>query len=409
MTRRFVLIVLGAWVHACSTTPMPSDAMSDGGADVTVSGDAGADVESPRWIALAAARAAYERGDTRIDLDGDGRAEWVLEGRVGAGRLTRETIDSDNAGTPDMVWDRTGPVHSFRLDRNRDGRPEFMIESRVASANPSLLTHVVTEDTNGDNVPDLRRTYTPDPAQDTVSVQVELDDGSGRWTAGGWTTSTPNRQRRVIAHVPTSGAGACTPAQAAQIQAALDEALSRGADCLARMDSRWALRFARKFAASDVRIDCAETDPMSCGWARIDEVGQHWYNDDNVHISLGNASFSAACPALAQTLFHELMHFDLGAHPYGDGSADKGDRVWGCEAACFAPSPTSIHCAQCLGTLNGNSRCSSFTHRSCEGMNVSTVCKGSGVVYPNPGACASDCAAGAGGCQQRGPCAPRTA
>jgi hypothetical protein len=27
-----------------------------------------------------------------------------------------------------MIWDRTGPVHTFRLDRNRDGKPEFIVE-----------------------------------------------------------------------------------------------------------------------------------------------------------------------------------------------------------------------------------------------------------------------------------------
>ncbi|MFO0560915.1 MAG: hypothetical protein U0269_23050 [Polyangiales bacterium] len=404
---RSALFVLGAWVQACSTTPPPSDASSDASADGATPSDASVDGESPRLRALTAARTAYERGDTQIDLDGDGRAEWVLEGRVGAGRPTRETIDSNNAGTPDMIWDRTGPVHTFRLDRNRDGKPEFMIESRVATANPSLYTHVVTEDTNGDNTVDLRRTFTPDPAQASVSVQVELDDGSGRWTAGGWTTTTPNQQRRVVAHVPTSGAGACTPAQAAQIQTALDDALSKGADCLSKMDSTWALQFARKFATSNVRIDCAETDPTSCGWARIDEVGRNWFGDDDVHVSLGPASFGASCPALSQTLFHELMHFVLGAHPYGDGSADGADRVWGCEAACFSPSPTSIQCAQCLGTLNGNSRCSGFANQSCAGMNVSTVCKATGMVYPSAGACAAGCSGGAGGCQQRGPCGPR--
>lgn len=395
------LFTVGAMVQACSTPAPPGDASSDAALDAS-------DAESPALAAITAARAAYERGDTRIDLDGDGRAEWVLEGRVGTGRPTRETIDSNNAGTPDMVWDRTGAVHTFRLDRNRDGRPEFMIESRVASANPSLFTHVVTEDTNGDNTVDLRRTFTPDPEQALVSVQYEIDDGSGRWTAGGWTTTTANRQRRVVASVPTSGAGACTPAQAAQIQTALDDALSKGVNCLSKMDSAWALQVARKFATSDVVIDCAETDPTSCGWARIDEVGKHWWNDDNVHVSLGPASFSAACPALSQTLFHELMHFVLGAHPYGDGSADNADRVWGCEAACFSSNPTSIQCAQCLGTLNGNSRCSSgFSQQSCAGMNVSTVCKSSGMVYPSAGACAAGCAGG--GCQQRGPCGPRTA
>ncbi|MBL8684816.1 MAG: hypothetical protein JNK05_36910 [Myxococcales bacterium] len=371
--------------------------------------DANDAAEPPALAALTAARAAYQRGETRIDLDGDGRAEWVLEGRVGNGRPTRETIDSSNAGSPDMVWDRTGAVHSFRLDRNRDGRPEFVIESRVSTSNPALYTHVVSEDTDADNTVDLRRTFTPDPAQPTVAVQYELDDGSNRWMAGGWTTMVPNRQRRVTAQVPTTGAGACTPAQAAQIQSALDAALSKGTDCLNRMDSSLALQFARKFAASDVRIDCAETDPSSCGWARLDEVGSGWFGsgDDDVHVSLGPASFAAPCPALEQTLFHELMHFVLGAHSFGDGSSDTGDRIWGCEAACFLPSPTSLHCAQCLGALNGTPRCgSSFSMRSCAGMNVSTVCKSTGTLYPSAAACAAACA---GSCAQRGPCGPRRA
>ena len=131
----------------------PTESKQDAGTDREASIDVGPDVENPdadggamrfdggtlTVEALTAARAAYLRGETRIDLDGDGRAEWVLTGRVGAGVATRETIDTHGNGAPDMVWDRTGTLHTYEEDHSGDGVTDFAIASRPATSDPTLL------------------------------------------------------------------------------------------------------------------------------------------------------------------------------------------------------------------------------------------------------------------------------
>lgn len=327
---------------------------------------------------IASAADAYAAGATAIDLDGDGRAEWQLEGRIGAGLPTRETMDPDGDGTANLVWESDGPDLVFRIDRNGDGTFEY---TKRATPDPAgATTAVVTEDTNGDFRVDHRMTLTRVPGTSLVGIAHEFDDDRNGTYERAFSTVSDQGAKRVpgaaafavapaalsgMRHVPvtveTTGPAACTAAQAEQLRNALDDAVSRGASCLAPLDPHLALALARVVATRGVRMNCGR--PSSCGYAA--NAQDFCLFGCAVVIELGPDSFDpATCGDLTSTVFHELLHYAAELHQYDDGTSDLGDRVYGCEKTCFGAG-TSITCAACLGTANGNSRCGGYTAEAC--------------------------------------------
>ncbi len=327
------------------------------------------------------AATAYAAGATDIDLDGDGRFEWHLEGRVSNGPATRETIDVNADGQPDMVWEQVGPDSLLRIDRNGDGAFEYIVKATPTLDGRTLF--VVTEDTTGDFVPDHRMTLTTVPGTTSAAVAHEFDyDQDGVFEVGFSTTSSGGARQSAISglilsiapspapltmspHVPLTVDSTCTPAQANDLRNALDAAVAQGASCFAKLDNHLGMAFLRLAATGKLQINCGLADPTICAVASRSFEGCTFgvLGCPDVVVSV-HMPYNPACGPLASTLFHEILHYLLGLHSMGDGTGDLGDPVYGCEQTCFGKA-SSLTCAACLRTVNGDSRCGGYPPQAC--------------------------------------------
>src|SRR5262249_53970960 len=99
---------------------------------------------------VAAARRAYLSGSTAIDLDGDGEPDWFRVASTPRGPTDTDEIHTRNA---DVVWLRTADRDRLEIDLNRDGVYEY---DRDTERSADGQVTVLTEDSDGDFVPDRR-------------------------------------------------------------------------------------------------------------------------------------------------------------------------------------------------------------------------------------------------------------
>jgi hypothetical protein len=418
---------------ACSPSPATTDAGAvpdaavppdasglDTGTAPPTDGGMGSDAGDVVGASLAA-RTAYVGHATSIDLDGNGVAEWTLVWGAGDSP-THEEIDSNGDGMADLVWDRTDTSATHTADRNFDGTFEYTLSgTRASAATTDPVTYVVTEDTTDDFVPDFRTTFTVDPSSTSYDLAFESDAAqTGTWSDAGSTTVDLD-QPRVPVHFPGStDPGQCTPDQQMQLQNALDAAIANGTSCLFFADPSLANEFLRTAATANLSFDCGGSS-ANCGLSTTLGHTGGWLSslfggaDVHIQFSLSTFSTSQCGDSIESTVFHELMHYAIGPHNYGDGTQDPGDRVYGCEHMCYGSSGGSGNgrdCAQCLGARNGTNRCNHFPPAMCPSSPPGfCTCRSRYMAYPTLTQCTVECPSGlscfASACvDNRGPCRP---
>lgn len=353
---------------------------------------------------LVSVREAYERGDERIDIDGDGEMEYRRE--VSAdGMLQIEEVDVDGDNVPELLWDYTGSTLLYRVDFNQDGIAEFRREVIPDPEVPQAFTVINTEDTSGDWIPDYRMTYSIDPGIDTVEVHHESDDDQdGQFTSLGRTTT--HREAQSWSYEFHAGTeGVCGDEQKARVGEAFSKAFSQGWLCLSRIDMRLGYEFMLLMARSTFYIKCLPL-PAGCGSMDTRYWPLPWYGELEPPIYLDPKAFTGECGTLEKVLFHELLHYLFGPHPYIEGFPNPGDRVSNCAETCFGNADSQT-CAACAGKRNGYSACSDYLYKPCIG-NVPTYCRCDGKVYSSAAACGSLCPVSLGcfafQCRKLGPC-----
>jgi hypothetical protein len=115
-------------------------------------------------------------------------------------------------------------------------------------------------------------------------------------------------------------------------------------------------------------------------------------HDPDGTITIYDAALTPDCGSLESTIFHEMLHLTsmLGRHP-NDPTQSAGDRVEGCVAACFEErgrQATSLDCAQCLGSKNGDARCAKYPFQACSSA---FYCSCDGHRYERESVCVSNC------------------
>lgn len=375
----------------------PSEALSP----VSIAGDSYAPRSAFNFESIQAARDAIARGEQVIDLDGDGRKEYrrTLDSQ---GSLLKEEIDADGNGHYELVWDFSQPVKTYREDKDGDGTFEEMVDVSEPSSNPAAATYVLHRDASGDGVIDTRHTYTIDPAAPTFEVLTETDAEQDGFWSGNSRTSVERIQKNGIAPVSTSGPGSCSASDKALIDTAVSSAITKGVACLNGISASLALKVARTLAGAQFPIACGNA--TWCAEVDVANEKRRWFRKDNLPIIIHPPAFGAACGSLESTVFHELLHYALGLHEYTN---DPGDRVFACEKTCFG-SATSQTCAACLGSKNGDTRCSKYPFQACTGP-VPATCSCNGKLYPDEPSCKARCPSGLAcfaftTCDRRGPC-----
>lgn len=365
------------------------------------------------WLAvLESAQLAVDEGKLDIDLTGDGVPD--LRRSLSGATVLRDEVDADGDQVAELVWDYSQPTKTFRRDDNHDGNFEEAMDVVADATKPAVVTFHEAIDETSDGSPNIVRDWTVDPSIATVAIDVQEDtdgDGSLDWTI----TNTVDRVQGKFVNVTTSGAGACSPDKAAQIDAAVNESVQQAMDCLAQSHPSLGLKLAKFLTYSKITVRCDST-MSGCGLADLCDVSAPWFGKRDAPITLGDGAFDPErCGALSSTLFHEMMHYVLGgAHPYG-AEIDPGDPVVGCERMCFgskagpsaSESPASnLDCAACLGVRAGNAKCSKFPQKPCEPPPVQCPCRG--ILYADMISCSVGCPRGlacfTARCVERGPC-----
>jgi hypothetical protein len=365
------------------------------------------------WVALLeAAQLSAEDGKTAIDLTGDGVPD--LQRTLSGATVLSEEIDVDGDKTADLVWDYSQAIKTFRRDDNHDGNFEEAMDVVADETEPTIITFHEAIDDGSDGSPNIVRDWTVDPSSDTVAIAVQEDtdgDGALDWSI----THTVDRVQAKFVKVTTSGTGACSPDQAAKIEAATNESVQQAMDCLAQSHPSLGMKLAKFLTYSRITVRCDST-MTGCGSADLCDVGGPWFGKRDAPITLPDGAFDVdRCGSLSSTLFHEMMHYVLGgAHPYG-AEIDPGDPVVGCERMCFGssagspgtePPASNLDCAACLGVRAGSSKCAKFPQKPCETPPVQCPCRGT--LYADVFTCNVLCPTGlgcvTGRCLERGPC-----
>lgn len=411
--------------HAASSAALQSSSSTAGGSSTATSGSPGSSTagastsggtsssteSGPDLLAaVTAARAAIQAGQTAIDLNGDGVTDYqrTLDQ---AGNLVKEEIDIDQDGTADMVWDYSGETRTFREDRNHDGTPERRWDVTADADNPAIVTYVHGRDTNADGRVDYQLTYTVDPSDPSITLQIEEDvdfDGTFDWEEAAVTTRV---QHGSLVSVSTTGPTACTPDKQAKLEEAFNNAVKNASSCLNRMDSGAALDFLRTIAGATFKLGCVAGDGTYCGEADVANAKYRWFGKDELPINITDEGFgNPGCGSLEATIFHEIMHYVAGLHEIGDGTGDPADPVYGCEKACYGGG-NSQDCAACLGARQGDSRCKHFPQKPCTDPAPAYCPCGNPRMYDSATLCAVGCPSGLGcfasRCKERGPCRGR--
>lgn len=365
-----------------------------------------------RVAALNAARERIARGDVSIDLDGDCLDEYTRSYGTG-GDLIREEIDADGNGVAEMVWDHSSSIRTVTLDEDGDGVAEYSEQAFVDSGNSNVFHVTVTEDTSDDGIPDYRIEYSVDANSNDIELQHSKDeDQDGNFTSTHKSTSSREQFYGGVS-IEEAGAWACSSQQAQQISDAYDQMLAEGWSCLNGMSPQLALDFLLTQARSTIKVSCLP-DPTPCGAVDTYRAKWRWlFGFDELPILLGQGNFdgSGTCRPLKHVLFHELLHYVVGLHRYGNGLDDPGDSVFGCVDTCFGDvlgNPgNSITCAACLGKTNGTSRCGAYPPAACP-SDVPTYCRCNEEIYQNEATCGGACPVNlgcfVGQCQTLGPC-----
>lgn len=364
------------------------------------------------WVALENAKDAILKGETQIDLNGDGIIDY-RRAYDASGRLQKEEIDENGDGIAERIWDYSGAVKTYTIDVNQDGKPEYQIT--VTPSSPELLPAkvVITADSNADGKMDTRKSYVIEKDSDFINVRVEIDKLQDGQFSFAYETIANRFQhssaKPPLSTIQTIGTFACSESQKAAIESALADAVRKGISCLMKMEPGLALAFAKTIAGSNFTIDCRPA-PQSAldACARMDpanSVMRFFGYDDLIINTFPHFFTDDFCKPFESTIFHEILHYLLGVHEIRGGQSDPADRVWGCERTCFGEANTQT-CAACLGTFNGDKRCSQMPLLDCS--NPTYYCPKDRQFYSSATRCAVACPRGLGGfgvqCQVRGPC-----
>ncbi len=356
---------------------------------------------------LNAAKDAVARGETAIDLDGDGRPEYTRVFSDG-GVLVREEIDVDGDGTPDLVWDYSGTPETFT--RIAHGQTVERVEVTLDPLTPDKASFVLTATPLDPSLPFTRVSYVVDPAAPAIGVTHELStQRDGNYDVG--FTSQTTLVQPDLDTIPTSGPGACTPDQAKSLQDAFNDMVTDALPCLWNLDRALFEMVGRMLANSNVLLTCDPDPSATC--ADIDSrTGVRPWRTGQVRPDMPitfhpNAFTSLGCGPLASTLFHEVLHYVLGLHLIGDGTGDPADRVYGCETTCYGEASRQT-CAACLSSTPSDTSCAGYPDQPCT-VRVCTCGGSQGTLYADADSCFSACGGtlgcfGSARCQPRGPC-----
>ncbi len=298
-----------------------------------VAGDASASVDggdSDYARHIEQAREAVFRGDTDIDIDGDGKREYHRD--YGAnGRLIREAFDLNFNGRPEIVWDHVAQMH-WR-DMNEDGKPEVM---EFFSTEGATTTRIVAKDKDQDGRPEEKWTYTSKSGEEKIEVTLELDndadgtfDGKARWEANAAQDSESGLRNPVISECSPpdeaepqscSEIGKCTRGQAAFLTGSYDYVMDEGRNALDRLGSvngyeSLLAEFGRT-TMQFIVLRCKQSSSSICARASVYEaiVADESTNTMALPIDVFYIGTRFACDgtSLETVLFHEIMHYVLG-------------------------------------------------------------------------------------------------
>jgi hypothetical protein len=400
------LLFITTWaLAACGSKHPAAVSPTDAGTTAGSLADAG----TRDFLAiLTAAKSAIARGETQIDLDGDGRPEYTRF-LSDAGVLLHEEIDVTGSGVPNLVWDHTAPTSTFV--RSVKGTPVETVEVTLDPAIPDKASFVVTEMPLDPSVPFTRALYTVDPSIPTIAVENDVSTHrDGNWDLTVMTQTTLLQPDLVM--VPTQGAGACTPKQAQALTDAFNDAVTDGLSCLYTLDPDLMEMVGRMLVNSNVQFTCDPTVNGDCADIGASEGVRPWRVGQalpDMPVTFHpNAFTSPNCSPLASTAFHEILHYAFGPHLVGNGTGDPADRVYGCENTCFGAAGTRQTCAACLASSTSDPACACYPDDPCS-VQMCTCGDNQGTLYPDDDTCQVVCPSGLGcfgsaACQPRGPC-----
>jgi hypothetical protein len=382
------LVAIATYMAAgCSTSDSPSnpDGGTDGGgADAWVDGavDAGygrdaadilTDAEGGDGASNSLCPASAISADL-LEAAHDALADGGTDAKLSADGCIHLHRSSAGAASIDEVlygaqvtsrWTTNGDTTTGERDEDFDGTFEWNAKiTRTAGARGAVITRA-----RPDGTLLSRDTYTVTDSEDSVHALLEIDDGTGTGTL---TTDVefdaPVEQPATITGpTPGTGAGDCTPEQAAQIQADMQKALSDGAACAGRGVPGLAQHLGTTIPAQGIELRCGSR-PGECAainwWSAVGTLLGVGSGPIVIVVDPDNYFGAAGCQNHAQVLLHELLHTLLGLHSgYDPPDTPQGvvhDRVYACASLCEDTAPTKCQCASCLRTTVCDPRCAGY-------------------------------------------------
>ena len=316
---------------------------------ITVSARAAALVLLVLWHSLLAGVAAAVPPNQTQDLFGNGKAILSIV-RDGAGALERLRIDIDGNGIDRIeVAFREKPL-TTRFYR------QGQIVRRVTSSGAGQADDFQMPPSG----PFTKDSYSWTPDSEFITVTTWSDPSRrDRYVGPGSVTHLPRQSAtELIPDVISNVDAGCPADQAAQIRAAVDQMLAKAVPCLVAGDLALAAQWKALFQTIGVKISCRPSSAdKACAASPKAGDTDAWaqaYVDGGAPIVLYPEAFDdpKRCPfSLAETIFHESLHYVTGPHPHPEmdfGRGDPSDRVYGCQATCFGTRSLQT-CAACFG------------------------------------------------------------
>lgn len=320
-----------------------------------------ADATEPSFDLLVAAAAALAGGADEAALSPDGTSWRYRRTRTGD-VVTGEELLHD--GTPVLSWTHAGNESDGAADPDRDGAVErrwHLVRNGATSG-----TLVVTDDADGNGMPERRVTYTL--ANDNIHVVVEVASDEGVLFPIQQYDADPVQAAAFADGVTNGGADACTPTERQDIEAKFKAAWERGKKCFRDIGLDEQLNFLIwKLGTDGIALTCGELPQDTCAEIDVSDSLFRGALPTAVGVTVDPRFFfgNQICQNnQLNVLWHELLHVVNG--PHSPGFTATNDDTYACTALCFNNDPTSnpkatkCQCATCLDTDPCDSRCAGY-------------------------------------------------